>query len=122
MWSLILAFFPSAVSFDYISLQSIFVGGLFLQQLAWILTSVQNELEAESRSGQLLSLPNHSLLLFSCGFYPEWSPQLKKDKWHALDETKHKFDFIAHYGPNNDDSDCNVRGLCCERADVNELA
>lgn len=40
---------PPAVSFMITSLY-----GLFLQQLAWIRRSVRNELEAESRSGQLL--------------------------------------------------------------------
>lgn len=36
---------------------------------------------AESRSGQ-----NHSLLLFSCGFHPEWSPRPKKRQRRALAE------------------------------------
>lgn len=65
------------------SLCSLFLSVGVLQQLAGIHRNVQNELVAGSRSGQLLSLPNHSLLRFSCGFYPEWSPQLKKDR-HAL--------------------------------------
>lgn len=81
-----------------------------MQQLAWIHRSVQNELEAKSRSGQT----NHSLLLFNCGFYPEWSPQLKKDKGmpsfrHVLTQSSN-IDFIAH-NYNNDD-DCDVLYVC----------
>ena len=106
MWGLI--FFASpAVSFMITSLCRLFLSAGVLQQLAWIRRSVRNELEAESRSGQRLSLLNHSLLLFSCGFHPEWSPQLKKDKRHALvySNTSRQVDFIAHY--NNDDNDYN---------------
>lgn len=67
-WFLLLFFPLSRHNFyDYISLQSIFVSGCF----ATLILDTQNELEAQSRWGQPLSLQNHSLLIFCCGFHPE---------------------------------------------------
>lgn len=65
------------------SLCSLFLSVGVLQPLAWIHRSIQNKLEAGSGSGQLLSYPTAVSFSFSCGSYPEWSPQLKKDKRHV---------------------------------------
>lgn len=46
---------------------------------------------SRERIGAAAFLPDRSLLLFCCGFYPKWSPQLKKDKRHVLVQTGSKW-------------------------------
>lgn len=69
------------------------------QHLACVNRSVRNELEAKSRPGQLLSLPDRCLL-FSCGLDPTWPLQPKKDK--GTKNTK----FIRRSNNSNDWNKC----------------
>lgn len=103
---------PPAVSFMITSLY-----GLFLQQLAWIRRSVRNELEAESRSGQLLFFTEPQSPSTQLWFSTQ---SLKKTKgMPSFGQLQSgQVDFIALYDYNNDDNDCNVRGGSCWRADV----
>lgn len=57
---------------------------LFLVCGCFATFSLNTEKCPRSRQGQQLSSQNHSRLIFSRGFHPEWSPQPKKDKRNAL--------------------------------------
>lgn len=106
-------FSPPAVSFVITSLYGLFLSaGVFLQQLAWIRRSVRNELEAESRSGQLLFFTEPQSPSTQLWFSTQ---SLKKTKgmpsFGQLQSSQ--VDFIALYDYNNDDNDCNVHGGSC---------
>lgn len=101
------------------SLCSLFLSVGVLQQLAS--RSVQNELEAETRSGQLLSLLNPQVSVYPAVVSTQSHHRsLKKTKGMPSFGQSSRADFTAHHY-NNDYNDCNVGGVFCERADVNKL-
>lgn len=51
-----------------------------------------------SRQGQRLCLANHSRLILSRGFHPDWSPQPKKDKRNALLTQTHIITLTKAFG------------------------
>lgn len=96
-----------------------------MQQLAWRHRSVQIELEAaRADQGMLLSLPNHSLLLFSCGFHPKWSPQPKKRQKACPRLDKHQAATLTslHIMIITMTTMIEMYLGDCERADVNKQA
>ena len=111
--TLFFSLFSSCSQFyDYISVQAIFVGGCFFLQLAWIRRSVRNELEAESRSGQLLFFTEPQSPSTQLWFSTQ---SLKKTKGMPSFGQRQscQVDFIALYVYNNYDNDCNVHGESC---------